>query len=165
MIELKTNLSINHISEVLNCALKFLDRSIKTENISEEWRSPKFREELLNLINQVNVWESNGIDLIDFGITDFDDTFEESEYWQIPLNYFKMYLTIGGKWIIDFLENGNGVSDDSKGHLHASLNEFLDLLKEIQEIQSDKRLNWSSPLINFLLSSSDDFYFDDQDYW
>ncbi len=165
MIELKNNLTISQILEVLKCAQMFLDQSLITENISDEWRSPKFREELVNLIKQVIVWETNGVDLIDFGITDFDDPIEESEYWQIPLNYFKMYLTIGGKWILDYLDSGNGDLDDSKVNLYANLNQFMNLLNEIHEFQSDKRLNWSDPIINFLLSSRDDLSFNDQDYW
>jgi hypothetical protein len=165
MIDLSNSVSIDQLESLLKFSNIFLEQTLKEDNVLDKWKDPKFKSELIELMGEIPIWRSNDIDLIELEIVEGDDYSENHDYVNIDARNFLMFIALGSKGILEYIER----DEELVGTFDPNLSEDLFLYKKIfDEIQSNIEGNeyqFTNPLIYFHLTSNEEKDFFNDDYY
>lgn len=164
MINLTSSLSANQLEYLLLYSKTFYERSLQEENILEKWKKPNFRHSLIDLVEKVKIWQSNGVDKIEFEIVNNQDFSNEDERVYKEAQTFLMFIALGIKGILEYMERDKEMATTLVQELYSSLPAYKNLFDEINDRIISKNDRLETPIICFHLSVSDDNFWDDDYY-
>jgi hypothetical protein len=165
MIDLINSLSIEQFETLLKFSKIFLEKSLNEENIQEKWKNPKFKLELIDLIEKVKLWKSNEVDLVEFEIVDNDDYPDGHEYIFSQANNFQMFLAMGSKGIIEYIEKENGKETYYIDTIKKDIFQIKKVFDEITQFLNGGEIQITNPIIYFHLSGSEERDIFNDDYY